>query len=115
MIDYGKFDYKIKLIGWDSDSPSAEVDLDKTKIEPKKLTFTAGEERSTTFTLYSIDEKSGETLKIKFTQDESYCTSSVVRGEKPCIYKITVFALKQLIVILLKLLLMVLKFLKKLL
>ena len=29
MIDYGKFDYKIKLIGGDSDSPSAEVDLDK--------------------------------------------------------------------------------------
>ena len=67
MIDYGRFDYKIKLIGWDSDSPSAEVDLDKTKIEPNKLSLVAGEERLTTFTLYSIDGKSGETFKIKFT------------------------------------------------
>ena len=102
VVDYGKFDYKIKLIGGDSDGSSAEVDLDKAKIEPSKLSLVAGEEGSATMTLYSIDGKRwnywypsiGETIKIKFTQDESYCTSTVVRGEKPGIYKITVSCTK---------------------
>ena len=102
VVDYGKFDYKVKLIGGDSDGSSADVDLDKTKVEPSKLSLNAGEEGTANMTLYSIDGKRwnywypsiSETVKVTFTKDEKYCTSTVLKGEKPGMYKITVSCTK---------------------
>ena len=104
---YGRFDCKVKLVERNDNDSSAQVDLGKAKIETNKLILVAGEERTATMVLYSINGKRwnywypsiGETIKIKLKRWKLF-TNKVLKGEKSGIYKITAAYTKKLIVIL---------------